>query len=110
MVPVESTTFFPLRIGRHEIRQRFPDARSRFDDRVHAFQNAALDELRHLHLPGTRLEPGQRGRDRTFRAEDVLERRRHTEGCRVCGDSYSVSSSFPVAASTTTGCTRRGGA
>ena len=45
---------------RHQIRQRFPDARSRFDDRVHAFQDAALDELRHLQLSGARFEAAQR--------------------------------------------------
>ncbi len=41
---------------RHEIGERLADAGSGFDDRVHALQDAALDELRHLHLAGARFK------------------------------------------------------
>ena len=54
----------PAANRRDQIGERFSDAGSGLDDRVHAFENAAFDQLRHLHLTGPRLEPGERARDR----------------------------------------------
>ncbi len=76
----------------HEIGQRLADAGAGFDDRVHAFEDAALDELRHLQLSGTRFEAAQASRERALGAEDLLEVSRSS-----AGDSYSVSSSRPGA-------------
>ena len=71
--------FLPAADRGDQIRERLSDAGSGFDDRVNAFQDAALDELRHLHLARTRLEARQRARDRSAACEDVLDRRVHAE-------------------------------
>ena len=96
---------------RNEIRERFSDAGTRFDDRVHAFHDAALDELRHLQLPRARLEAGQLLRERAVALPKTCSSVAVTalDAADRSGDSYSVSSSRPLCASTTTGATRRGG-
>ncbi len=109
--PRREHDLFPASNGRNEIGQRLTDAGTGLDDRVHTFHDPALDELRHLQLPRARLESVQRPRERAALAEDLFERDDHCRrGCGSAGDSYSVSSACPVAASTTTGATRRGGA
>ena len=65
--------FLPAANGRDQIRERFSDPGARFDDRVHPFQDAALDELRHLQLPGTRLVARQRSGKRSGRTENGLQ-------------------------------------
>ena len=100
----------PAAHGRDDIGQRLADAGAGFHDRVHPLEDPALDQLRHLQLLGARLVPVEHSCEWTLAAEDLFERRGH--GMRRCGssgDSYSVSSSRPVAASRTTGATRRGG-
>ena len=57
-----------------EVRERFPDPGSRFDDGMHSFENASLDELRHLHLARARFEARKRARKRTARGKDVVDR------------------------------------
>ena len=42
--------------------------------RVRAFEEAALDQARHLHLAGARFEAGQRPRERPVGCEDRVER------------------------------------
>ncbi len=62
---------------RDEIGERLADAGAGFDDRVHAFEKAALDQLRHLHLTGTRLEAGEDARKRSIRSKDGVDRFDH---------------------------------
>ncbi len=58
---------------RHEIGERLSDAGAGFDDGVQAFQDAALDGLRHLQLPGTWFVSIQRPRKWALGAENLLE-------------------------------------
>ena len=112
IVPVESTTFFPLRTAGNDVCERLSDAGARLDDRVHAFENPALDELRHLHLPRRAARyPASARAIGPSRAKTLLERRVHRNGeLRLGGDSYSVSSSAAGRrVAVRRGATRRGG-
>ena len=74
----------PAAHRRDEIRQRFPDAGAGLDDRVHAFEDAALDELRHLHLARRALRsPAARARSDRRRAKTSA---RSSRSCRATVD------------------------